>query len=307
MTVSRALSGNANVKPETRERIRTYAHSLGYVPSQAALAIRGDASQVVGLLLPNIENEFYAGFANAFSIRCAERNVQLMIGLTQDDPDTEMKAITRLLKHQVMSMVMVPSPDGKPDVAAILANTPTIQLIRHRNDLPDSVRLAVDEQRAFSQAVRKLTKDGCKRIAFVGGSLATSSSRGRLQAFELAMKHANITVNTGLVRTGVRNRAEAEVAMRELSALALAPDAVVTAGFEISNGVLKALLDDRNQHVRFVGYGYPNWYRWLRGGVSSVAVPMETMIDKSMELISATQKDNVRWQNHIVNAAFVMS
>ena len=54
MTVSRALSGNPNVKAGTRALILARAKELGYVKSAAANAMRGGQSAIIGLLLPNI-------------------------------------------------------------------------------------------------------------------------------------------------------------------------------------------------------------------------------------------------------------
>ena len=60
MTVSRALSDNPKVKAETRTAVILRAQELGYVKSGAAKAMRGDQTTIVGLLLPNLANEFYA-------------------------------------------------------------------------------------------------------------------------------------------------------------------------------------------------------------------------------------------------------
>ena len=58
MTVSRALSNHPNVLQETRDAVQKRARELGYVKSAAAKAMRGDDTRIVGLLLPNILNDF---------------------------------------------------------------------------------------------------------------------------------------------------------------------------------------------------------------------------------------------------------
>ena len=50
--------------------------------------------------------------------------------------------------------------------------------------------------------------------------------------------------------------------------------AVVTAGFEISNGALDACLEmglTFPDDIAFVGYGDPASYRWLAGGITTAA------------------------------------
>ena len=112
MTVSRALSNHPNVLKETREAVLKRARELGYVKSAAARAMRGDETRIVGLLLPNIVNEFYARFANTMALACEAQSLQLIIHLTGDDPGAEEKALERLHEVQAQGVVMVPSPGG---------------------------------------------------------------------------------------------------------------------------------------------------------------------------------------------------
>ncbi len=88
MTVSRALSDHPNVRPDTRKAVQDHARKVGYVKNAAAKAMRGDGTKIVGLLLPNIVNEFYARFANTLAQSCEDHSLHLIIHLTNDDPET---------------------------------------------------------------------------------------------------------------------------------------------------------------------------------------------------------------------------
>jgi LacI family transcriptional regulator len=116
MTVSRALSGNPNVNAETRALIVARATELGYIKSSAAMAMRGDPTAIIGLLLPNIVNEFYARFANALGIHCAAMGLDLVIHLTNDDPELEQKSLLRLQALQAATVILVPAPSPEPVV-----------------------------------------------------------------------------------------------------------------------------------------------------------------------------------------------
>ena len=100
MTVSRALSGHPSVRRETREAIVKRAAELGYTRNAAARAMRGDGTQIVGLLLPNILNEFYARFANSLALACEEGGYHLIIHLTNDDALVERQSLGRLREVQ---------------------------------------------------------------------------------------------------------------------------------------------------------------------------------------------------------------
>ena len=130
MTVSRALSGNPNVHKDTRDRIEKRARELGYVKSAAARAMRGEATQIVGLLLPNLLNEFYAAFANAMALVCEQNGFHLIIHLTNDDIALEGRALDRLREVQAMAVVMVPAPGDGLQQETNLGGMKAIQLIR---------------------------------------------------------------------------------------------------------------------------------------------------------------------------------
>ncbi|BDU39148.1 LacI family DNA-binding transcriptional regulator [Vibrio nigripulchritudo] len=288
MTVSRALADSPKVKPDTKKLIQEKAAEMGYIPNQAAVSIRGGRSGVVGLLIPNIENEFYAAIANQMSIECARHNLQLMIGLTQDDPQEEVSAITRLLKHSAMSVVMVPTPNGSENAARLLSDVDTIQLIRTRQNIGESAEIVVNESNAFEEAVVTLTKAGCQNIAYIGGPGDLSTGRIRLESTQSALTKQNLPLHKHLTKLGAPSFELGLQAMNELLEMEETPDAVITAGFEISNGALTACLEKGvclPESMRFVGYGDPSWYQWVNSGISTISISMQDIVDQCMTLL----------------------
>ena len=165
MTVSRALSGNPNVQKDTRERIEQRARQLGYVKSVAARAMRGQSTQIVGLLLPNIMNEFYARFANAMALACEAQSFHLIIHLTNDDIAQERQALGRLREVQAMAVVMVPSPERAPETNTNTSGMKIIQLIRQRPGLDADAAILVEDHTAISDAVLHMAQSGHQAIA----------------------------------------------------------------------------------------------------------------------------------------------
>lgn len=132
MTVSRALSGNPNVNPATRALVTARAKELGYVKSSAANAMRGDPTAIIGLLLPNIINEFYARFANALAILCADCGLDLVIHLTNDDLARERQSLLRLQALQASTVILVPAPGPSETPTGFAASMRIVELIRTR-------------------------------------------------------------------------------------------------------------------------------------------------------------------------------
>ncbi|WP_368185737.1 LacI family DNA-binding transcriptional regulator [Aestuariibius sp. HNIBRBA575] len=294
MTVSRALSNHPNVQKETRESVLKHARDMGYVKSAAAMAMRGDGTQIVGLLLPNIVNEFYARFANAMALACDQNAFQLIIHLTNDDKAVEELALDRLREVQAQAVVMVPSPGQSHVEPAHFDAMRVVQLIRQRTMTKDADAVLVDDGPALENAVRHLAKQGHSQIAYIGADAELSSGRSRLAAFEKGLEQVGLTKIPDLIRTGKPSfemgRDQARDIIQNSPATAL-----VCGGFEISNGALNAYMGSdqaRSDQLAFVGYGDPSHYVWINGGISTVQIPVDALAQQAVDLIALKGADH---------------
>ena len=107
-TVGRALAGNPRISRDTSERVRAAADRLGYVAHSPAQVMRGATSTLLGLAIPDIQNDFYSTVAKAMSESYGAAGFQLVLALTDDDPDTELRQIRGLLSARAAGVVVVP-------------------------------------------------------------------------------------------------------------------------------------------------------------------------------------------------------
>ncbi|PRY20867.1 LacI family transcriptional regulator [Aliiruegeria haliotis] len=296
MTVSRALTNHPSVRAETRKAILERARELGYVKSAAATAMRGDATGIIGLLLPNIVNEFYARFANALALACEPHGIQVITHLTNDDQKREAHALLRLREVQADSVVLVPAP-GEPDVVTnrYLEDMQVVQLIRQRTGLPEAACLLLEDVTAIGAAVDRLAANGHDRIAYIGAHTALSSGRERLSAFRNAMRRNGMEPLPELVQTSPPSF---EMGRRSAGRILHGPEAataLVCGGFEISNGALETCLRhgvNFPEGLAFIGYGDPSFYEWIQGGISTVSLPVDDLARCTAELLSRGQTED---------------
>lgn len=288
MTVSRALSGHPNVQKETRETVLRRARELGYVRNAAARAMRGDGTGIAGLLLPNIRNEFYARFANTMAQACEARGLQLIIHLTDDLPDVEVRALDRLREVEAQAVVMVPSP-GDHEAAPPRSGPPRIiHLIRQTGGTgKQPPAILVDDGDAIRDAVVHLFEQGHRSIGYIGGPAELSSGGSRLAAFRRGLADVGLPEQSGTILTGPPGFDMGRDLARDLMAGG-AVSAIVCGGFEISNGALATLMESAEKDRRsvgFVGYGDPSFYAWVDGGISTVQVPVDELAEHSARMI----------------------
>ena len=306
MTVSRALSGHANVQKETREKILRHAREIGYVKSIAATAMRGESAPIIGLILPNIVNEFYARFANRLALACEAAAVQLIIHLSGDRIEAEEQALQRLTEVQARAIMMVPAPGGAPSHPRPQpGKTRIVQLIRRRDSGPQGPAILVDDSPPIRRAVGLLHQRGHRRIAYVGTETTLSSGRERLAAFRQGRADVGLKDDDALIRTGAPLWEVAREATRSLIADGRAT-AILCGGFEISNGVLHALQEANAQTIPMIGYGDPSYYRWLNGGISTIAIPVEKLAEIAATMLLKSDEEDDAVEAIALEAELIM-
>jgi DNA-binding LacI/PurR family transcriptional regulator len=82
-TVSRVLSGaptTVPIAPETRKRVIEAARALGYRPNPLARGLRGAPTMLLGVIVREITDPFFAAAIEAVSIEAAERGYNVVLG-----------------------------------------------------------------------------------------------------------------------------------------------------------------------------------------------------------------------------------
>jgi DNA-binding LacI/PurR family transcriptional regulator len=283
MTVSRALSDNPAVRPATRAAVQAQAEAMGYVPSVAARAMRGETWPILGLVLPNLLNEFYARMADALAREGAAAGLHVAIDLTNDDGAREDRALARLAALNPRAVLRVPAPGATPRAGGEMT---VIDFIRRGAD-GAAPALLVDDGAALAEAVDLLVAEGHRRIAYIGADLALSSGAERHRAVAAALARHGLALDPDITHLGRPGFDFGAAAARAITAARPRATALVTAGVEISNGALDACLDlglSFPSDLAFTGYGDPAAYRWLAGGITTVSLPVEDLARAAIRL-----------------------
>ena len=288
MTVSRALSGSENVSPETRDKVLNRAREVGYVKSPLAQAMRGASSGVIGLLLPNLLNEFYSRIANEITRLCGQHGLDVTVSLTNDDARQEGRALARLAALQAAAVIVVPAPGQVSIDASSDWKMRRIELVRTSAKPEAEAALLIDDTSSMEAAAERLVSQGRRKIGYIGASEELSSGRARLAAFRNALEKAGAPQDASRWRQVDPSRAMGRNAFHDLWTREGRPDAIVCGGIEVGLGALEACLELQLQlpdDLAFVGYGDPDAFRWLGGGVTTIAFQPEVLATRALELL----------------------
>ena len=242
MTVSRVLSGGKNVRPQVQEQVERVIAELGYHRNENARRLRqGERSGLIGVLITNIGNPYYAGMLQGVERVVATTGRRIMVGVTNEDADLEKQLVLDFLGRQVEGLIVVPvGQDPVRFEPGALGGVPLVLASRSFDGtVADAVLL--DDVRGAFEATRRMLDEGHRRIAYLGNRVSVATGRRRLEGFERAHRDVGLSPAPELVRLGQQDADSAERAMDDLMELADPPTAVFAANNRNSVGVIRSV------------------------------------------------------------------
>ena len=186
-TVSRVLSGNAakyRISQRTVARVTEEVKRCNYTPSLLAKGLRTNRTDTIGLLIPNIENSFFAGVAGVVIRESRNYNYKVVVVDTQEDERNEQDGLSALLARRVDGIVAAPCGSNAELFASVQeGGMPLVLIDRY---LPDAGMLSyvtTDNYRGAVMATEYLLENGHRRIACIQGTPHSMPVRDRVRGF----------------------------------------------------------------------------------------------------------------------------
>ncbi len=242
-TVARVLNDDPRqrVSEEVRQRIVTLAHEYGYQPNHLARSLRTKRSYVVGTIIPDISNPFFAMLFRGIEDALAERDYSVILANTDDDPMRQARSIAMLRGRQVDGLILATPRRTDPGVQALAdAGYPFVVVNRHTDPITPNAVVPDDRAGAFA-AVEHLISLGHRRIAHIAGADAISTGHWRRRGYHEALERHSLPFDPSLLVQGSYREPGGYDAMKRLLALPEPPTAVFAVNDLAAAGALRAL------------------------------------------------------------------
>jgi LacI family transcriptional regulator len=284
-TVSRVMNG-AKVSARLERLVRAAAEDLAFTPNRTARRLRRQHSEVIALIIPDIENPFFTALARGVEDRARADGYSVVLCNTDDDPARESTYIDIALAEHMAGVILAPA-DGDGDVGRLIARRrPVVAVDRSPHGVHIDV-VTVDNRAFGRRATESLLAAGFTRVACITGPSRVQTAQLRMDGWRQAttdrgaadelLRWANYRVDGG------------RSAMAELLALPQPPDAVVVANNLMTVGVLEALHDAGLAPPAFgvVALGDLPFASLARNGVGVVPLPARDLGETAMRLLLA--------------------
>ncbi|MFJ2635288.1 LacI family DNA-binding transcriptional regulator [Streptomyces sp. NPDC087422] len=254
MTVSRVVSGEPGVSPDTAARVEWAVRKLGYQRNDNARNLRQKnlGTSTIALVVDDLANPFYALMARSVEDEAHRRGYVVLVGSTNDEPRREREVIAAFTARQVDGLIIVPTSGGHGFLKQPMeGGTQVVCVDRPAKGLAvDTV--TVDNRAGAERAVSHLLGHGHTRIAYLGDRYGIWTQRERHLGYLDALAAHGIPEDPDLVRHELRSHREARGALAGLRALPDPPTALFASNDLITMGVLDGL--DHPAPVAIVGF-----------------------------------------------------
>ena len=229
--------GPKRVSPATEAKVRDAIAVLGYRPNAAARALKLGSSEMLGMVVPDATNPFFATLAHAVEEAAAERGYALLIANSGGSLASERRQVANLVSRRVDGVFLC-SVLFEPDLRELQAAEIPAVLLNHSAETPgfDSVGVALEE--GARTAVGHLVWHGHRRIGLIMGT----NTGGDLDAREVGWRGglADAGLPSGPVMRGPFSREGGYQTGRWLLNEAERPTAVFGSSDLQAVGLLKA-------------------------------------------------------------------
>lgn len=253
-TVSRVLNKSGRYSAETEKKVMQIVDQYGYQPNVSAKSLRTNKTQSIGVIVPDITNEFFAKIVRSIENYISPHGYSVFICDSHENQKIETRHIQNLVAKNVDGLIYI---SGKEDLAGneLIYDIPVVYIDRHPANAPTIVES--DNLRGGYLAAEELIKKGCKKIALILDYYWLSTQKARYQGFLDAHAQYGVIADEQLMFSSIPGYEDAKALVCGLIEKQVEFDGVFASNDMLALGALHALADAGVEipgQVKIVGF-----------------------------------------------------
>jgi LacI family transcriptional regulator len=267
-TVSKSLNSDNSISPLTKLRVTELANRWGYIPNETARNFKLKKSLTIGLILPDLHDQFFVTAINGIEEIAEQENYNIMINQTHEDVVKEENIANMMIKNRVDGIIVAVTKNTV-DLAFLekfkSVGIPVMCIVRE----PKNHRfncVSIDNQEGAFKATNFLIERGHCRVAHLMGPETLQISRFRLEGYKKALLKNSLPFDPQLVASVDFSKHQTEAAMEYFMKL----DSPPTAIFSFKNYVtldairlLKKRYPEKLDNTDFTDFGILSLFDYI--------------------------------------------
>lgn len=296
-TVSRALNNHSSVREETKKAVKEMAVRLNYQPNKIASSLRLGRSNIIGVIIPSAEINFFGSVIHGIEKVANENNYNVLIYQSNELYEYEKKGVQTFLQSQVDGVLASISKEtiNLDHYMEITRRGVPLILFDRASDALGVSSVVVDDYAGAFQATKHLIEQGCRQIAHIGGQQHVSIFNQRLKGYIDALNTHGISVNDDLIVYGKVSIESGRECMKRLLDGRLKPDGVFAVEDFTAVGAMQAIKDAGKkmpEDIAMIGFCNEAFGEYLTPSLSSVNQQTVFMGEEAANLFFEGFKNN---------------
>ncbi len=282
VAVSKALRDHPDISTETKNRVREKAAELGYVPNFMARNLSSKKSNTIGLVVPKIAHHFFSEAIEAIYEAAYQKNYEIIMTVSQENPEHEKKHIETLLAMRVDGLlVSITEKTNDTTVFEKVQNrgVPIVFFDRVLEGMGFNCVTTDDEKSSFD-AVSFLAKRGYTKIAHLAGYQNSNIGINRANGYKKAMEKFGLEISKAWFLKGGYGEMDGYRGFMNIFKSGSIPEVVFAVTFPVALGVLLAAeeiglsVPDDFDILCFGGSGYN---RFMKPSITYIQQPVNEL------------------------------
>ncbi len=280
-TVSRALNDNPKISEATKKLVIETAKKMNYEPNKLARALKQGKSNIVGVVVPYINRNFFSTVIRGIEEELYPKGYQIIISQTHEMEDRELATIKNLLNAQVEGIIISLSNNSNSDAQykQIVKKGIPLVFFDRKKDLKGVSSVVIDDFSGSYDSTIHLIEQGCKRIAYLAVDNNLELYKNRYEGYKKALQDKGLELNKKYTIKLQSRIEEGVIAAQKLMGLSLPPDGIVSSTDYGALGAIKWLTKNGYKipdDVCVVGFSNEPFTEFMDPSISTVdQAPLE--------------------------------
>jgi LacI family transcriptional regulator len=288
-TVSRVLNDIDVVNEDTKKKVKDAIKKLAYRPNIVARSLKTQKSSTIGIIIPDISNQFYPEIVRGCEDVANIYNYNIMLCNADLDVDKEMEAL-KILKEKMIDGVIYMSNSMDHNIISLIKELEMPTVLVETTDAEGVFpSVTIDNVMAGADAVKYLIGKGNKKIAYVGTTIEKVNALSkRYEGYNKGLEEMGITLDKDLVYLGGVKARDGYKGINIILDSGMEVDAVFCASDELAMGVINALRDRSikvPENIDVMGFDDIYSASVFYPKLTTVAQPMYDMGSVSMRML----------------------
>ncbi|MAL18742.1 MAG: LacI family transcriptional regulator [Balneola sp.] len=276
-TVSRALKDHPRISESTKKSVVAMAKKMNYQPNSIAAALRRGTSNLIGVIIPTIDRNFFASVLRGIEDVLNDTNYNVIICQSSDSLEKEKSNIKALLEAQVdgiFASYAKETTDFSHYEEVHDRGIPLILFDRMQESF-DVDAVVIDDYLGAFKATEHLIEQGCTRITHFSGPQNVSIYRDRKRGYEEALKKHDLPVEEKFILNSDLKLEAGKSLAEEIVSWEQMPDAIFSSSDYAAMGAMEVFKSNNlriPEDIAIVGFSNESF--------TSIVDPALTTVDQ---------------------------